>query len=63
MPDVMVVPRLVAGASADEVESALRSAGCAIVERLAPSDLLECIEAELEPYLAAQSAPAARRAG
>ena len=53
MPDVMAVPRLVAGASGDEVEDALRSAGCAIVERLAPPDLLERIEAELEPYLAA----------
>ena len=37
----------------DEVEDALRSAGCAIVERLAPPDLLDRIEAELEPYLAA----------
>jgi len=53
MPDVMAVPRLVAGASADEVEDALRSAGCAIVERLAPPDLLDRVAAELEPYLAA----------
>ena len=37
----------------DEVEDALRSAGCAIVERLAPPDLLDRIEAELAPYLAA----------
>ena len=37
----------------DEVEDALRSAGCAIVERLAPPDLLDRIEAELEPHLAA----------
>ena len=53
MQDVPAVPRLAAGASGDEVEDALRSAGCAIVERLAPPDLLERIEAELEPYLAA----------
>ena len=53
MQDVTAVPRLAAGASGDEVEDALRSAGCAIVERLAPPELLERIEAELEPYLAA----------
>jgi ectoine hydroxylase-related dioxygenase (phytanoyl-CoA dioxygenase family) len=49
----MAVPRLAAGASVDEVEDALRAAGCAIVERLAPLDLLDRIAAELEPYLAA----------
>ena len=52
MQDVPAVPRLAAGARVDEVEDALRSAGCAIVERVAPPDLLERIEAELAPYLA-----------
>ena len=53
MQDVPAVPRLAAGARVDEVEDALRSAGCAIVERVAPPDLLDRIEAELAPYLAA----------
>jgi len=49
----MTVPRFAPEASVDEVERALRTAGCAIVERLAPPDLLDRIAAELEPYLAA----------
>jgi hypothetical protein len=47
------VPRLPAGAAVDAVEDALRDAGCAVVEELAPVALVDAIAAELEPHLAA----------
>jgi len=47
------LPRLTADASIDEVEAAMRTAGCVVVERLVPEALLDEIERELAPYLAA----------
>ena len=49
----MAVPRFPATAAPAEVAAALRSDGCAIVERLVPPALLDRARAELEPYLAA----------
>jgi ectoine hydroxylase-related dioxygenase (phytanoyl-CoA dioxygenase family) len=48
---VNAVPRLVGGASVDDVEAALRDQGCVVVERLAGAELLDRIESELEPHL------------
>ncbi len=45
------LPVLEADASPDEVEAALRTAGCVVVRELAPASLLESIEHELEPFL------------
>ena len=45
------VPRLDAAASVDAVEAALREYGCVVIERLAPSEQLDRIAAELEPHL------------
>jgi ectoine hydroxylase-related dioxygenase (phytanoyl-CoA dioxygenase family) len=53
MDAVNAVPRLEAGASADAVDAALREYGCVVVERLAPAEQLDRIEAELEPHLRA----------
>src|SRR5215471_5989869 len=53
MPEMSSVPRVAADASIDAVEAALREAGCVVVERLAPLALIETIEAELAPFLAA----------
>lgn len=44
---------LAADASVDAVEAALREAGCAVIERLAPAEQLDRIAAELEPHLRA----------
>ncbi len=52
------VPVLGADASAGDIETALRDAGCVVVERLAPTALMDRIEAELQPYLRA-TAPGA----
>ena len=52
----MDVPRVGSDASVDEVEAALRESGCVVVERLAPVDLVERIEADLEPFLDATPA-------
>ena len=49
----MNVPRFPAAATSDQVADALRSEGCAIVERLVPPTLLDRARAELEPWLAA----------
>jgi len=49
----MEVPRFAAGAPIDDVEVAVRDAGCAVVERLASEELIDRIESELAPYLAA----------
>jgi ectoine hydroxylase-related dioxygenase (phytanoyl-CoA dioxygenase family) len=48
---VNAVPRLAGGASVEDVEAALREQGCVVVERLAGVELLDRIEAELEPHL------------
>jgi ectoine hydroxylase-related dioxygenase (phytanoyl-CoA dioxygenase family) len=50
---VIEVPRLTADTPVDAVEAALREAGCAVVERLAPDELIDSIETELAPYLVA----------
>ena len=52
------VPRVTADASVDDVETALRAAGCVVVERLAPDALMDRIEEDLEPFLG-QTAPGA----
>ncbi len=52
----MEVPRVGSDASVDEVEAALRASGCVVVERLAPVDLMDRIEADLEPFLDATPA-------
>jgi ectoine hydroxylase-related dioxygenase (phytanoyl-CoA dioxygenase family) len=53
MVEISSVPRVDAEAPIDDVERALRDAGCVVVERLAPVALIDRIEAELLPYLAA----------
>jgi ectoine hydroxylase-related dioxygenase (phytanoyl-CoA dioxygenase family) len=52
----MEVPRVGSDASVDEVEAALRESGCVVVERLAPVELMNRIEADLEPFLDATPA-------
>ena len=52
----MEVPRVASDASVDEVEAALRASGCVVVERLAPVELMDRIEADLEPFLDATPA-------
>ncbi len=52
----MEVPRVGSDASVDEVEAALRASGCVVVERLAPVELVDRIEADLEPFLGATPA-------
>ena len=47
------LPVLAPTASADDVEAALRDAGCAVVERLASPELMDRVEHELEPFLEA----------
>jgi len=50
------VPRLGPDADAGAVEAALRAAGCAVVERLVPGELMDEVAADLEPYLSATAA-------
>jgi ectoine hydroxylase-related dioxygenase (phytanoyl-CoA dioxygenase family) len=47
----MEVPRVEAGCDLDEIESALREAGCVVVERVAAEGQMDRIRAELEPFL------------
>ena len=47
------VPRVGSDASVDEVEAALRAAGCVVVEELAPVELMDRVASELEPFLQA----------
>jgi ectoine hydroxylase-related dioxygenase (phytanoyl-CoA dioxygenase family) len=49
----MGVPRVVADASIDEVEAALREAGCVVVEELVSGELMDRMQADLEPFLGA----------
>jgi ectoine hydroxylase-related dioxygenase (phytanoyl-CoA dioxygenase family) len=49
----MRIPRLPATAAGDEVAEALAQAGCAVVERVAPPDVLARVTAELRPWVAA----------
>ncbi len=49
----MHVPVLRPDAAIDEVEDAVREAGCAVVERLVTAEQIDRIAAELEPYLSA----------
>ncbi len=49
----MDVPRVAAGTSVDEIEAALREAGCVVVERLVSEELIDRIQRELEPFLEA----------
>jgi ectoine hydroxylase-related dioxygenase (phytanoyl-CoA dioxygenase family) len=58
MAEIPTVPWVSAGAPIDDVEAALREAGCVVVERLAPVALMDRIEDELAPYLAATPAGA-----
>jgi ectoine hydroxylase-related dioxygenase (phytanoyl-CoA dioxygenase family) len=45
------LPVLEAEASPDEVEAALRTAGCVVVRELVPASLLDDVERELDPYI------------
>ena len=47
----MPIPRFSASAAAADVAAALKSEGCAVVDRLVPSGLLDRARAELQPYL------------
>ena len=47
------LPRYGADVSVDEVESGLREAGCAVIERVVPDEQIDRIAAELEPHLRA----------
>lgn len=47
----MDVPRLAAGASADELVDALDATGCAVVERLVAPEVVGAVLAELAPYM------------
>ena len=47
----MDVPRVGSDAGIDDVESALRAAGCVVVERLVSIADMDRIEADLEPFL------------
>src|SRR5436190_19631410 len=47
------LPRYGADASVDEIESGLREAGCAVIERVVPDEQIDRIAAELEPHLLA----------
>ena len=51
----MEIPRLSAGASADDVVSALGEAGCVVVENLASQDTMDALDADLAPAFAARS--------
>jgi ectoine hydroxylase-related dioxygenase (phytanoyl-CoA dioxygenase family) len=48
----MDVPRVRADASGEEIERALREAGCCVVERVLDDAFLDRLNAELEPYVA-----------
>jgi ectoine hydroxylase-related dioxygenase (phytanoyl-CoA dioxygenase family) len=47
------IPRFNSSATANDVATALRERGAAIVERLAPDELCDRVERELEPHIAA----------
>jgi ectoine hydroxylase-related dioxygenase (phytanoyl-CoA dioxygenase family) len=47
----MGVPVVAADAPLDEIEAALRVAGCVVVEHLAAPALMDTVESELRPYL------------
>jgi len=47
----MPIPRFAATAAAAEIAAALHTDGCAVVERLVPISVLECLRSELQPYL------------
>jgi ectoine hydroxylase-related dioxygenase (phytanoyl-CoA dioxygenase family) len=49
----MPVPVLTADASLDDIEAAIREAGCAVVERLASELAMDEVYSELAPYLSA----------
>jgi ectoine hydroxylase-related dioxygenase (phytanoyl-CoA dioxygenase family) len=51
MSEVKTLPVLPSDVAPRDLVTALRDAGCAVVERLAPAALMETIGAELEPYL------------
>jgi ectoine hydroxylase-related dioxygenase (phytanoyl-CoA dioxygenase family) len=50
---MQTVPVLPGDAPVDDVERELRAAGCAVVSELVPPALVDSIESELEPYVAA----------
>ncbi len=49
----LAVPVCAADAPVDEVEAALRDAGCVVVDGRVPATVMDAIEAELEPHLRA----------
>jgi ectoine hydroxylase-related dioxygenase (phytanoyl-CoA dioxygenase family) len=57
------VPRVGADAPGDEIEQALREAGCCVVERVLDDELIERLDAEVEPHVAATATGADDFAG
>jgi ectoine hydroxylase-related dioxygenase (phytanoyl-CoA dioxygenase family) len=54
VPDTSAaIPVLAREAARADVEQAVRDAGCAVVERLAPPETMDRVESELEPFLRA----------
>ncbi|HTL83600.1 MAG TPA: phytanoyl-CoA dioxygenase family protein, partial [Acidimicrobiia bacterium] len=49
----MTVPTVPADAPLEEVEAALREAGCVVVERLVAEELMDRVDAEVEPFVQA----------
>lgn len=49
----MEIPRFGPDATVDEVSGALRTAGCAIVERLVPDDAVDALMADMAPWIEA----------
>ena len=47
------IPRFDRSAPADEIVAAFRTAGCAIIERLVDTDIVDRVRADMDPYIAA----------
>ena len=47
----MEIPRFENDASSEDVAQALNDAGCAVIEQLAPDDLMDQVGSELEPFV------------
>jgi len=52
----MDVPRVASDSGVDEVEAALRGAGCVVVEHVVSDEQMDRIQTDLEPHLAATAA-------
>lgn len=47
------IPRFDRSAPADEIVAAFRTAGCAIIERLVDTEIVDRVRADMDPYIAA----------